>query len=327
MSIIYKRETCLRKDLFDSFIRMFVEAGWEVLEDNGTEKDYRIVIHSKGSNGRSPMYLAFYPYSGQDALGKPGYDIRKSNSTDGLFKWIREWDYENKKEISIYGNWNRLNFFYRSPKLTYGGELTLSQDLEMEYYCYADLDRVVFIAIPNETILKQQKPGQAVQPIVHFFGIPEETYVEEKNEPSYSCAIHASSSTSYSGMDYAFLTCNTPKRLLDNFAYQNKFTYLTCYPAPAEGGSNNGTIMLWDLYIAEENVGLRAKLGFLQCFKPNGKIIADGRSGDTIEIETENGIEVYLPFWTNYFSYGSESSSKTTSSFGSEISYLAIRIR
>lgn len=168
MSIIYKRETCLRKDLFDSFIKMFVEAGWEVLEDNGTEKDYRIVIHSKGSNGRSPMYLAFYPYSGQDALGKPSYDIRKNNSTDGLFKWIREWDYENKKEISIYGNWNRLNFFYRSPKLTYGGELTLSQDLEMEYYCYADLDRVVFIAIPNETILKQQKPGQAVQPIVHF---------------------------------------------------------------------------------------------------------------------------------------------------------------
>lgn len=88
MSIIYKRETCLRKDLFDSFIKMFVEAGWEVLEDNGTEKDYRIVIHSKGSNGRSPMYLAFYPYSGQDALGKPSYDIRKNNSTDGLLSGL-----------------------------------------------------------------------------------------------------------------------------------------------------------------------------------------------------------------------------------------------
>ena len=327
MTAIFKKGTCLRRDLFDTFVSVFTEAGWEILEDEGKDKDYRVVLHSSGSLGNTNLYLALYYYAGTDRLGTPSYNIKTSNSVDGLFKWIKDWDYEKKEEKSIYGNWNRLSFFHRNGNVTASGELTLTDKLPMEYYYYADLDRIIFITISDKIILEQDKPGYSNYPTVNFFGIPQETYVEEKLQPSYSCAIHASTSTSYTGLNYSFFTCNKPRKLLDKHGYENSFNYFVCYPSPGDGGAANGPIIFWDLYITEPDVGLRAKLGFLQCFRPNSKVITDGRSGDTIEVETEEGIEVYFPFYTNYANWSSNSGYVVNSSFGGgSISYLAIRI-
>ncbi|EEL53003.1 MULTISPECIES: hypothetical protein [Bacillus] len=299
MEVIYKKGSCKRGELFDVLVSKFVEGGWKILEDESNLKNYRVVLHSKGSLGNTPMYIGLYPYAGTNVQGNDSYNIKTSRYCNGYFSIFNDWDFNQKVNISTISGTHRLNFINGESSLSSSYGVTLSTEIPIEYYYYCDLDRVVFIAIPDVVKCKQDNSGVDSSPIVHFFGIPEETYLQEKNVPSYSCVIHAGSSTSHSKSKY--LICNKPAALLDTAAYEMSFSYFDGWPGPADGGAGAGPMMLTDYYLDDSQTGLRAKLGFIYSFVPNGKITRD----DTIELDTEIGKQVYKPLFTSSSYYSS----------------------
>lgn len=324
MDIIYKKGFCKRAELFDVFVSKFVEGGWEILEDASDHKDYRVVLHSKGSLGNTPMYLALYFYAGSNGFGNASYNIKTTRYSNAIFDFYKEWDFENKKhKSSAISGYGRLNFINSKPSSSYSGSITTGTELPVEYYYYCDLDRMIFVTIPDSDKFKQDNSQVIISPVVNFLGIPEETYLKEKNDPYYSCVINASSSSGYYEDSYKYLILNKPAALLDvPLGYQMSFSQFAGWSSPSDGGSGSGPMMLTDFYLDDPQTGLRGKLGFIYSFISNGRITKD----DTIEVESENGIQVYKPLWTSSNYWSSDSNSKYTNSFAGNSSALAIRI-
>ncbi|AXR16953.1 MULTISPECIES: hypothetical protein [unclassified Bacillus (in: firmicutes)] len=332
MEAIFTKGSTTKAGLFDTFINIMKDVGWKVMNEGiKVSADGSVVLHSKGSLGNTPMYIEFIPYEGTNVFDNVSYDIRRGTyGSNCLYRYFTNWDDEKKTGIGGSG-YQRFNFFNgRYPTTSSSGYISMRSDIKVDYYYYCDLDRVIFVTVPDNNDFTTYKPGgssyqawgQVIQPHINFFGIPEESYLEERNEPSYSFVIHAASSTSYYNVDskwgadnYPYIIMDKPANVItNNSPYYARFDYMGISPGP------EGMMYLTDFYLNIPTEGFRGKLGFIKICPSNGKIV----NGDIIEVTTENNIERYLYIVHPSGYFGSDSNYKSTGSFfGTNI---AIRI-
>lgn len=283
---IFTKISLKRKDLFEKFIEVMVNGGWQLLN---TDTSTKYVLFSDGISGDKHMYLEIYPFEGSDVINNATYDMRNktrsSIADSALFRIGESYD-SSTGSMSYYDGYKVLPFIQnRDNSISYSSIIWVDPNEDLDFYYYVDKDRVMFLVNPSV----YRYTGKSN----HFFmlGLPEESYLEED----------------YSGFPSNFLilgSVNMPNNAISsypkawiakrpkNYVPKSSSVYsIQSYSIISPMSPNvDLKFPMSELLLGNGNEGLRCKVGGFYLVKPNSGEILDG---DTIVVQTDNRVEKY----------------------------------
>lgn len=269
---IFKKGTCRKDQLFDTFISLVRAGGWTVTEKNGTPDSF--FLSSNGLDGTSKMTAMIRPYDGTfTASYDMRYTVAGSNAVFNLIKDYNPVDH-------TYRNYNTPPVGIMLP---FNGNRTdsvttaqnIRTDYLFDYYYYIDADIVIFISHPFDYV--------GLLPSLFMFGKSSEILMKEKNTKEYSGMFYAASNAAYASGPYFMDTCASG--VMENGSSVLGKTFEIKPPLPKDLDGNYG---LYDFYVGVPAEGIRGKVSYFYMMTP-GNIL----SGDIIEVNKGASIERY----------------------------------
>lgn len=291
---IFTKVSIKRRDVFNKFIDAMVNAGWQIVNNNTSQK---YVLYSTGNDGNKKIYLEIFPYDGSNGIGNATYDMRSPAATiysSGLYRLGKS--YNPTTDVMDYYNatYRVLPFnSSRSSITTTSGGITVFGDYDVDMYYYADKERImVFLNHWRYT---------GYTNLFMMLGLPEESFLVE-DYSVFPTNLFEFGNCNMANSNKAMIA-EKPKNVAtkSNAFYQIDVQNLVVPLSP----NVDGEFVLSEFIFSLNTEGIRCRVGGVYSVLANTNRIMDG---DTIVVTPEVGpVQKYrfcdVPAMVNYSAF------------------------
>ncbi|MDM5298054.1 hypothetical protein QUF51_07775 [Bacillus pumilus] len=254
MSIVFKKETIKKKNLYNRIIDLLIDAGWTNVSSN-TTTDFD-VMYSNGESGKDSIYFNIRPFASAVTLPSPSTNFSTSNSAYFSLRLCKSYSPSDSPMTSgVFMRTESWNIVYITTAAT------LNPESDLTLYYSVNRDRIVFSVSPPSILRSNSSICYFGKPIIHG--------ISAKN---VSC-VYATSAN----------TLSTGKLLIDDQVHFPQSTSYLLSTSMSDNLSNSyGTMFISPIAFGDNLEGVRGYLDGLYAVKAESNWLDGDTYIDTI---------------------------------------------